>query len=104
MAGMTLHVLDAARGAPAEGLDFELIGPGEHRAGRTDADGRATIDGLLPAGHFRLVLATGPWFRARRRPTFFAEVVIDVAVEAGRHHHLPLVLSPFAYSIACMPG
>lgn len=107
MTSISLHVLDAADGTPAEGLAFVLIGPDGSAAGRpqrTDDDGRASVAGPLAAGRYQLVLDTGAWFSARRRATFYAEVVIEVVIDADRHHHLPLVLAPYAYSIACMPG
>ena len=45
----------------------------------------------------RLVFATGPWFAAAGRETFYPEVVVTVTLDGG-HFHLPLLLSPYAYS------
>jgi len=109
MTTLSLHVLDTSRGAPAGGLVFTVAPIGDDgragapRHGITDDDGRAALAGLS-AGHYRLYLATGVWFAARGQPTFFVDVVIELRVEADRHHHVPLLLAPFAYSTACMPG
>jgi 5-hydroxyisourate hydrolase len=48
-------------------------------------------------GPHRLVFATGPWFAAAGRETFYPEVVVTVTLDGG-HFHLPLLLSPYAYS------
>jgi 5-hydroxyisourate hydrolase len=45
------------------------------------------------------VFATGPWFAEQGREAFWPEVVLTFAVaEPAEHHHVPLLLSPFAYS------
>jgi 5-hydroxyisourate hydrolase len=45
------------------------------------------------------VFATGPWFTEQGREAFWPEVVLTFAVaEPADHHHVPLLLSPFAYS------
>ena len=39
------------------------------------------------------------YFEARDTDTFYPEVLIGfVVAEEGRHYHVPLLLSPFAYS------
>ena len=106
MSAITTHVLDTARGRPAAGVaivlerlaDGATLGRGE-----TDADGR--LRDLLPAGApvepgiYRLVFDTGGWFAAQERTTFYPEVVVTSTVGAGQDHlHVPLLLSPFAYS------
>ena len=42
---------------------------------------------------------TGAWFAAREVATFYPEVTLTFAVvDPAQHHHVPLLLSPFAYS------
>lgn len=68
---------------------------------RTDADGRArTLSaGPLGAGEFRLAFATGEWFASRGIDCFFPQVTVEFRVtDTQRHHHVPLLLSPFGYS------
>jgi len=103
---LSTHVLDASRGRPAAKVPLVL-----HRragdtwdqvgAGTTDEDGRcATLapDGL-DAAVYRLVFDTEAYFRAAGISGFYPEVSISFRVtEPERHHHVPLLLSPFAYS------
>ncbi len=108
MSGITTHVLDTARGKPAEGVPVTL----EIRAeegwrllgnAATDADGRArrlVPEGtVLITGTYRLTFATGEYFRAQGIEGFYPEasIVFDVR-DANEHHHVPLLLSPFGYS------
>lgn len=96
---VTTHVLDAALGRPAAGVGVRLErGDGTVVAeGRTDDDGRLRDLGAPEPGEHRLVFATGEWFAAQGRETFYPEVVVTFTLGAG-HHHVPLLLSPFAYS------
>ncbi|MGW2192916.1 hydroxyisourate hydrolase, partial [Streptosporangium sp. NPDC001682] len=51
------------------------------------------------AGAHRLVFETGDYFAARAVDAFYPRVSIDFTVaDPGEHHHVPLLLSPFAYS------
>jgi 5-hydroxyisourate hydrolase len=105
-AHVTTHVLDAVTGAPAVGLELSLThhtdsGLQTVATGVTDSDGRNGALGpeRLDPGTYRLVFGTGAWFAAQGTPTFYPEVTIDFTVEAGRaHYHVPILLSPFAYS------
>ncbi len=102
MSHVTTHVLDSSVGRPAPGIEVELQ---DHAGsliatGVTDADGRvATLgpDSLEP-GPYRLVFATAPYFAATGTPTFYPRVTLDFTVADGGHYHVPLLLSPFAYS------
>ncbi|WP_232549707.1 hydroxyisourate hydrolase [Propioniciclava soli] len=103
MSLVTTHVLDAATGLPAEGVGVRLLtGDGaEVATGVTDGDGRIAALGpeRLAPGHHRLEFAVGPYFAARATPTFFPVVTLDFLVGAlDDHLHVPLLLSPFAYS------
>jgi 5-hydroxyisourate hydrolase len=103
---LSTHVLDAGTGRPAAnvplslrrrvGDDWEPVGDGV-----TDEDGRCRTlapDGL-EATVYRLRFDTGAYFSASGQSGFYPEVTIVFQVtEPGRHHHVPLLLSPFAYS------
>ena len=103
MTGSTVstHVLDAAVGRPAEGVHVTLLRrEGDdwttvHTAA-TNADGRVSGWATTPGPH-RIRFATGDWFAARGVDTFYPEVEISFTAAAG-HSHVPLLLSPFAYS------
>ena len=103
---ITTHVLDAARGLPAADLEVTL----EQLAGdawtpigrgRTDADGRVDELGptVLAAGRYRVTFDTGGYFASQGTNTFYPEVAVTVELAGpAAHHHVPLLLSPFAYS------
>lgn len=103
---VTTHVLDAAAGIPACGVPVELAarhGPDwvELASGETDPDGRIKQLGpsRLDPGIHRLVFHTGAYFAARGTQTFYPDVSITFEITEGdQHYHVPLLLSPFAYS------
>ena len=109
---ITTHVLDTARGLPAAGVAVRLErGPGDGQPppgqpplgqSVTDAGGRARDLGpaVLAPGIYRLVFDTGAYFASQgTEPAFFPEVTVTFRVGGeARHHHVPLLLSPFAYS------
>ncbi|MEE6281631.1 hydroxyisourate hydrolase [Georgenia sunbinii] len=103
---ITTHVLDAVAGAPAVGVGVTLSrvegdAVTEVGSGATDSDGRCGALGpaRLAPGTYRIIFATGEYFRARDTPTFYPSVTIDFVVEEGQdHYHVPCLLSPFAYS------
>ncbi|MGN2635592.1 hydroxyisourate hydrolase [Nocardia takedensis] len=100
MSSLSTHVLDAVRGAPAAGVAVDLYrGDRLLGTGSTDADGRVArlADDLTPAV-YRLVFDTGGYFAQQRIDTFYPEVSISFAVGEERHYHVPLLLSPFAFS------
>jgi 5-hydroxyisourate hydrolase len=96
---VTTHVLDAALGSPAAGVPVALFASGELLAeGATDADGRVAELGpaVLEPGNYTLVFDTAAYFGAR--PSFYARVILDFRITGPEHYHVPLLLSPFAYS------
>jgi 5-hydroxyisourate hydrolase len=107
---VTTHVLDAARGCPAEGVPVRLERWPTSAAGdapllvaeaRTDGDGRVREFGPegLRAGDYRIVFDTGSYFRRLGTDSFYPEVCIVFTVaDASDHYHVPLLLSPFAFS------
>ena len=98
---VSTHVLDSVTGRPAAGVAVALFSGAELVAeGSTDADGRCRlVEGGTAAGAHRLVFGTGEWFAGQGRETFYPEVVLTFAVrEPADHHHVPLLLAPFAYS------
>lgn len=105
---VSTHVLDTARGRPAPDVAVRLgvraSASGEwteHARSRTDRDGRCRDLPELPEGtrEARLVFSTGDYLAGRAAHVFFPEVTVHFAVEPGGHHHVPLLLSPFGYSV-----
>jgi 5-hydroxyisourate hydrolase len=106
MTTLSTHVLDAVSGLPAGGVRVALDrrdADGWQPLGEavTDDDGRVRdlAPGGLGAGVHRLVFATGAYFTATGQTGFYPEVpVVFEVTDPGRHYHVPLLLSPFAYS------
>jgi 5-hydroxyisourate hydrolase len=102
---LTTHVLDTATGRPAAGVAIELVRDGAVVArATTNADGRT--DGplleALQVGEYELRFAVGTYFAGSdgvSDPPFLDVVPVRFAVaDAGAHHHVPLLVSPWSYS------
>ncbi|MFT4150961.1 MAG: hydroxyisourate hydrolase [Paracoccaceae bacterium] len=113
MAGrLTTHVLDTARGKPAAGVRIALyrISGQSHRKIAetvTNADGRTDAPMLageaLRPGSYELVFFAGDYLRetgqAAGEVLFLDQIPIRFGVpDAEAHYHVPLLISPFAYS------
>ncbi|WIB79319.1 hydroxyisourate hydrolase [Curtobacterium sp. MCPF17_002] len=101
MPQLTTHVLDATTGTPAAGIALVLSTvDGEVLAtGTTGTDGRAALGpDVLPRGDLLLRFDTGAHHRAAGVPAFHPFVVVAFTVTGTEHLHVPLLLSPFAYS------
>ena len=103
---ITTHVLDSAVGTPAAGVAVVLEArEGEDwteiARGVSDANGR--IDALGPtglaSGTYRLTFAVGTYYEAQETESFYPEVVVVCRIDGDQaHYHVPLLVSPFAYS------
>jgi 5-hydroxyisourate hydrolase len=98
---LSTHVLDTGVGEPAAGVPVVLERAHDDgwlrvAAGVTDEDGRLrdfVPDTEWHAGTYRLT------FETAGRSVFFPEVsVVFFVAEPARHHHVPLLLSPYGYS------
>lgn len=103
---VTTHVLDTGSGNPAAEVPVTLhMLDGESwvriAGSATDADGRIKQLGpnRLPSGTYRLTFDTGTYYATTGTESFFPEVTLTFGVlESESHYHVPLLLSPFAYS------
>lgn len=108
MSAITTHVLDVARGRPAEGVPIVLEireGKGYRELGRgdTDADGRLrtlmNAEQKLVKGVYRITFDTSVYFASVSTAAFYPEASVVFEVTAPeQHYHVPLLLSPFGYS------
>lgn len=112
MSTLSTHVLDAVTGNPAVGVEIHVFSLGTGNSGGsqdlesltgsgvTNDDGRVPdlVTGALPAGVYRIVFATESWFSGQGVEAFYPEVSITFRVTEERHYHVPLLLSPFAFS------
>lgn len=109
---LTTHVLDTAKGCPAEGIKITLyrVSGNSHRRIAetiTNDDGR-TDSPILPAekfktGIYELIFYAGEYLRASGQagddPLFLDQVPIRFGMsDEDAHYHVPLLLSPYGYS------
>jgi 5-hydroxyisourate hydrolase len=110
MGRITTHVLDTAAGRPAAGLKVILT----RLDGKatvvvettTNADGRCDrplLDGAdFAHGSYEIMFHVGDYFRRSDLklpdPPFLDLVPIRFGVTGDAHYHVPLLVSPYAYS------
>jgi 5-hydroxyisourate hydrolase len=108
---LTTHVLDLAKGGPAEGMRIELFRvDSENRSLLktmvTNNDGR-TDKQILPhdefqTGEYELVFHAGDYLDATEvqkiEPRFLDRIPLRFGMSSQSHYHVPLLLSPFGYS------
>ena len=109
---LTTHVLDTARGVPAEGIAIALyrVDGNAHRKiaeAVTNADGRTDAPilpkGDLKTGHYELIFFCGPYLEAAGLAQGDVKFLDQVPIRFGidddsAHYHVPLLLSPYGYS------
>jgi 5-hydroxyisourate hydrolase len=113
MARFSTHVLDTSRGKPGAGIPVQLhiVADGERRliaTSVTNADGRTDeplLAGLrLEVGVYELTFRVRDYLARSgatlTEPAFLDVIVIRVGVaEPEGHYHVPLLLSPYGYSV-----
>ena len=112
MARISTHVLDLTRGIPAQGIAVELhLVKGAERtlmaAVTTNADGRTDAPLVsadrLETGVYELSFHASDYFHrmgmTQPAQPFLGVIVIRVGIaDPSGSYHVPLLLSPFAYS------
>jgi 5-hydroxyisourate hydrolase len=112
MGKLTTHVLDTANGRPGAGIKVELFAlAGDTRRAlkttTTNDDGRCNeplLEGdALVAGEYELVFGAGDYFASLGtkvpEPRFVDRVVLRFGIaDVKAHYHVPLLVSPWAYS------
>ena len=104
---ISTHVLDTRNGRPAAGVSILL----ERQApdvegiwapvetGQTDTDGRLRLSCPVDPGVYRITFGSGSYFAERGTASFYPEITVAFEVSSpAEHYHVPLLLSPFAYS------
>ncbi|MEU5093557.1 hydroxyisourate hydrolase [Streptomyces sp. NPDC020996] len=127
-ASVSTHILDTSAGRPAAGVTVRILARVGRDAdwqplggSATDADGRCRDFPAPPEGttHVRLDFAVEAYLERSESQSaknqadaqqdapanrdggavFFPEVSVTFAVAPGEHYHVPLLLSPFGYSV-----
>jgi 5-hydroxyisourate hydrolase len=106
-AKLSTHVLDLTRGAPAAGMKIELWRrdgvPQLLKTFVTNADGRTDAPllagGEVAAGGYELLFYVAEYFTAGGTPCpFLSQVPLRFNLAEGASCHVPLLVSPWAYS------
>ena len=111
MGSLSTHVLDTASGRPASGVRYTLFRAGTDRefvctgetnkAGRTDAPLLSSEQ--FEPGTYELVFSIGEYFSrdgmTSEGPPFLDEIVLRFTLSAREHYHVPLLVSPWSYSM-----
>lgn len=108
---LTTHVLDTARGLPAEGIKialYRLDGERTLIAQTTTNDDGRTNSPILPmddfkTGQYELVFFCSDYLEsndlAHGELKFLGEIPIRFGMDdPDAHYHVPLLLSPYGYS------
>ncbi len=105
---LTTHVLDTMHGRPAAGMRYDLsMVHGDHShailSGVTNADGRCDEpllgEGRWGHGQFELTFHVGDYFADQGvQAGFLTTVPVRFTISEDVHYHVPLLVSPFAYS------
>jgi 5-hydroxyisourate hydrolase len=112
MAKLSTHVLDISQGKPGAGVGIELYAVDDGgrtllKSAVTNDDGRCSAPLLegeaLRAGRYELVFAAGDYFAAQGvalpEPRFIDRVTLAFGIaDPAQNYHVPLVVSPWAYS------
>lgn len=107
MGKLTTHVLDTVHGGPAAGVRIELRRVGEEEpiaALTTNADGRGDaplMEGeAMISGDYELTFMVGAYFAERGIDSpFLDHVLVRFTIfDAAQNYHVPLLVSPWAYS------
>jgi 5-hydroxyisourate hydrolase len=113
MGKLTTHVLDTHSGIPAGGVRIELriLGEGTTQligSWVTGDNGRCAQalleDRAFNPGRYELTFHVADYFRARgvplADPAFIDAAVIRIGIaDASQHYHVPLLVTPWSYSV-----
>jgi 5-hydroxyisourate hydrolase len=113
MGQLTTHVLDTSAGLPAAGVRIELhelavTPPRLLVAVATGHDGRCAAPLLsgteFRSGRYALTFHVADYFLARGvtlpEPAFLEDVVVRIGIaHPAEHYHVPLLISPWSYSV-----
>lgn len=100
---LSTHVLDTAAGRPAAGVPVVLAGADGTvlGGGTTDVDGR--IDRLndepLAPGEVSVTLTVADHLESVHGTVFHPRITVHARLDGARaHYHLPVLVSPYAYT------
>lgn len=111
MPGISIHVVDVARGTPATGMYVEVfsLSPARQRIadgqlGPVGALDHPIVQQQLAAGPYEVIFHAGAFFAAhgvaQSQPPFLDQVPFRLTVsDSAQHVHLPMKITPWGYSL-----
>lgn len=102
---ISTHILDTHLGQPAAHVGIKLFSSDGRllASALTNQDGRVSAADFaldsIQVGDYSLEFSTQAYFKAKNLETFFPKAVIHFSIRnIEQHYHIPLLISPFAYS------
>lgn len=100
---ISTHILDTSLGKPAVNVTVKLYAENGQliSQSKTNADGRVMDFDCtgLSLGMYSIEFSTAEYFQNLSLDTFFPKAIIHFYVkDLAQHYHIPLLISPFAYS------
>ncbi|CAK9884293.1 MAG: 5-hydroxyisourate hydrolase [Candidatus Erwinia impunctatus] len=106
---LSTHILDIAKGMPAQNVEVELyqqdVQETWHVVGKGITDKNGRISTFLPLqegkdnhGVYKLKFMTQPYFKAQQQTSFYPYIEVVFQIEGNNHYHVPITLSNYGYS------
>lgn len=107
---ITTHILNTAQGTPAKNVAVQLLKCVSNQPtqwqlitqANTDDDGRISDwinpDEKLAIGTYKLIFELENYWQQQNQTVFYPTAEICFNLTDEQHYHIPLLLSPFAYS------
>jgi 5-hydroxyisourate hydrolase len=102
MSTLSCHILDTGSGMPAAHVPVTLYRYRTEEplaSATTDADGRIRFEDItLSSNNYTLSFDVASYCENTFGQAFFPQIDVHFHVTEQKHYHIPLLLSPYAYS------
>jgi 5-hydroxyisourate hydrolase len=101
---VSVHVLDTNRGLPGTGIEVQFFEKVDAEwkllaTKTTGKDGRIKHFDIGEGTEYRAVFNVDSFFKGQKVESFYSSIPVDFKAENKEaHYHIPLLLSPYAYS------
>lgn len=103
-ADVSVHVLDTNKGLPGKNIEVQFYEKSGNQwklisTKKTDEDGRIKKFDLGDGLEYRAVFNVDDFFNRQEIESFYSSIPVDFIIKRkDSHYHIPLLLSPYAYS------
>ncbi|STO57893.1 hydroxyisourate hydrolase [Grimontia hollisae] len=104
LADISVHVLDTNKGMPGRNIEvslYENVGDNWKLIDKqtTDENGRVKKFDFGESLNYRVVFDVKQFFSSQNVDAFYEQIPVDFKIKnKNEHYHIPLLLSPYAYS------